>query len=255
MTASGGSTNDQRLHGKVAIITGAARGQGAAEAALFADHGATVVLTDVLSAEGEATAAACGGTFLHHDVADEVAWERVVAETVATHGRIDVLINNAGIFHQARMIDYELDDFRRVLDINTVGVFLGMKTVAPTMIEQESGSIVNISSVAGLVGAPHAIAYSASKFAVTGMTKTAAWELGRHGIRVNSIHPGIIATEMLDEVVEHDEKRLERMKRANPMRRTADATEIANLALYLASDESSFSTGSQFTADGGGMAV
>ena len=239
-----------RLAGKVAIITGAARGQGAAEAKLFATEGATVVLTDVLGAEGQATASECGGTFHHHDVSNEEAWQRVVDATLAAHGRIDILVNNAGIFHRARMIDHTLDDFRRVIDINTIGVFLGMRTVAPAMIEQQSGSIVNISSIAGLVGAPNSIAYGASKFAVTGMTKTAAVELARFGIRVNSVHPGVIDTEMIQEVAGHDEARLERIAAATPFRRSAAPEEIANLVLYLASDESSFSSGSEFVADG-----
>ena len=240
-----------RLKDKVAIVTGAARGQGAAEARLFADEGAKVVLTDVLSAEGEATAAACGGMFMHHDVSSEEPWERVVAATLAAHGRIDVLVNNAGIFHRAKLVDHTLEDFRRVLDINTVGVFLGMRAVAPQMIAQGGGSIVNISSIAGLVGSPYAIAYGASKFAVTGMTKSAAAELARYGIRVNSIHPGMIETEMIHEVVGHDEGRLERMAASTPFRRAAGPEEIAALALFLASDEASFSSGSQFVADGG----
>ncbi len=240
-----------RLENKVAIITGAARGQGAAEAKLFAAEGATVVLTDVLSAEGEATAATCGGTFMHHDVSSEEAWERVVQETLNAHGQIDVLVNNAGIFHRAKLVDHSLDDFRRLIDINTIGVFLGMKAVAPSMMEREAGSIVNISSIAGLVGAPGSIGYGASKFAVTGMTKTAASELARYGIRVNSIHPGMIETDMIHEVVSGDQGRLERMAASTPFRRSADPVEIANLALYLASDDSSFSSGSEFVADGG----
>jgi len=244
-----------RLDGKVAIITGAARGQGAAEAELFAAEGAKVVLTDVLRDEGEATAKACGGLFFHHDVSSEEGWAQVVADTVAAHGRIDVLVNNAGIFHRAKMIDHTLDDFRRLLEINTVGVFLGMKTVAPVMMEQQAGSIVNISSIAGLIGAPGSIGYGASKFAVTGMTKTAAAELARYGVRVNSIHPGLIDTEMFQEVVGHDQGRYDRFAESTPFRRTADAKEIAYLALYLASDESSFSSGSEFVADGGVTAI
>ena len=244
-----------RLDGKVAIITGAARGQGAAEAALFAEEGATVVLTDVLTTEGEATAAACGGMFLQHDVSDEEAWQRVVDATLEAHGRVDCLVNNAGIFHRAKLVDHTLDDFRRLIDINTIGVFLGMRTVAPTMITQEAGSIVNISSIAGLVGAPNSIGYGASKFAVTGMTKTAAFELARHGIRVNSIHPGMIETEMIHEVASHDDGRLEKMANSTPFRRSADPMEIARLALFLASDESSFSSGSEFVADGAVTAV
>lgn len=244
-----------RLDGKVAIVTGAARGQGEAEARLFAAEGASVVLTDVLSSEGEKVAEACGGTFIHHDVSSEEGWDRVVAETLDAHGRIDVLVNNAGIFHRAKLVDHSLDDFRRLIDINTIGVFLGMKSVAPSMMEQESGSIVNISSIAGLVGAPGSIGYGASKFAVTGMTKTAAAELARYGIRVNSIHPGMIDTEMIHEVVSHDAGRLDRMAASTPFRRAAEPVEIARLALYLASDDSSFSSGSEFVADGGVTAV
>jgi 3alpha(or 20beta)-hydroxysteroid dehydrogenase len=240
-----------RLDGKVAIITGAARGQGEAEARLFSAEGATVVVTDVLSSEGKAVADDIGATFVHHDVSSEDAWTRVVEATVDAHGRIDVLVNNAGIFHRAKLVDHTLDDLRRILDINLIGVFLGMKAVAPTMIDQESGSIVNISSVAGLVAAAGSIGYGASKFAVTGMTKTAAIELARHNIRVNSIHPGMIDTEMIQEVASGDQGRLDRMANSTPIRRAAAADEIANLALYLASDESSFSTGSAFVADGG----
>lgn len=240
-----------RLDDKVAIITGGARGQGEAEARLFAGEGAAVVLTDVLSAEGQAVADDIGGTFHHHDVSVEEGWRRVVESTVADHGRIDVLVNNAGIFHRAKLVDHTLDDLRRLIDINLIGVFLGMQAVAPTMIGQEAGSIVNISSIAGLVGAPGSIGYGATKFAVTGMTKTAAVELARHNVRVNSIHPGMIDTEMMVEVTSGDHRRHERMEASLPIRRAAAADEIANLALYLASDESSYSTGSEFVADGG----
>ncbi|MEM7326904.1 MAG: glucose 1-dehydrogenase [Actinomycetota bacterium] len=240
-----------RLAGKVAIITGAARGQGAAEAELFAEHGASVVVTDVLSTEGSQVADGCGGLFVHHDVSNEDAWADVTAKTLEAYGRIDVLVNNAGIFHQDKLLDHSLEDFRRILDINTVGVFLGMKAVAPAMIDGGGGSIVNISSVAGLIGAPRAIGYGASKFAVTGMTKTAAVELARYGIRVNSIHPGLIETDMMRQVSENDDARLDRMTKGTPYRRVAEPMEIANLALYLASDESSFSSGSEFVADGG----
>jgi 3alpha(or 20beta)-hydroxysteroid dehydrogenase len=240
-----------RLDGKVAIITGGARGQGEAEARLFAAEGATVVVTDVLGPEGRAVADDIGGSFHHHDVSTEDGWSRVVDATVEAHGRIDVLVNNAGIFHRAKLLDHTLDDLRRLLDINLIGVFLGMKAVAPAMIGQESGSIVNISSIAGLVAAPGSIGYGASKFAVTGMTKTAAIELARHGVRVNSIHPGMIDTDMIQEVASGDQGRLDRMAAATPFRRSAAPDEIANLALYLASDESSFSTGAEFVADGG----
>ena len=241
-----------RLDGKVAIITGAARGQGAAEASLFAQEGATVVLTDVLTKEGQATAETCGGTFLQHDVSDEQAWQRVVDTTLEAHGRVDILVNNAGIFHRAKLIDHTLDDFRRLLDINTIGVFLGMRTVAPAMIAQESGSIVNISSIAGLVGAPNSIGYGASKFAVTGMTKTAAFELARHGIRVNSIHPGIIETPMTADMRSFTDPEVrQRVERTIPLRRMGQARDIANMALFLASDDSDYCSGQAYIVDGG----
>jgi 3alpha(or 20beta)-hydroxysteroid dehydrogenase len=144
---------------------------------------------------------------------------------------------------------------RRMFDINVLGVFLGMKAVAETMIEQQSGSIVNISSLAGITASAGAFAYGMSKFAVRGMTKTAAIELSRHGVRVNSIHPGMIQTDMLDQVGTGDESRLERMLRSVPMRRVAEPIEVARLALFLASDDSSYSTGSEFVVDGGMLAL
>lgn len=240
-----------RLDDKIVIITGAARGQGEAEARLFAAEGATVVVTDVLSNEGQAVADSIGGTFHHHDVSNEDAWAKVIAATLEDHGRIDVLVNNAGVYHRAKLVDHSLDDLRRILDINLIGVFLGMQGVAPTMISQESGSIVNISSIGGIRAAAACIGYVASKFAVTGMTKTAAIELARHNVRVNSIHPGMIDTEMIQEVAGRDQNRLDRLAASSPMGRSAAPGEIASLALFLASDESSFSTGSEFIADGG----
>src|SRR5688500_2106670 len=183
-----------KLDGKVALITGGARGQGAAEAALFATEGAQVVITDVLDEEGAATAEAVRGQYLHHDVASEDQWASVVEAVLARHGRLDVLVNNAGIYLPGRVTTVTLAEYRRVIDVNQVGVFLGMRAVAAPMMAAQSGSIVNISSVAGLRGGGGSIAYTASKWAVRGMTKAAAQELGRYGIRVNSIHPGLIET-------------------------------------------------------------
>src|SRR5512139_149634 len=185
-----------RLDGRIALITGAARGQGAAEAALFAAEGATVVLTDVLDVDGAATAKACGGTYLHHDVTSESRWDEVVAEVLRLHGRLDILVNNAGIFKTGGILNTTLADYMRVIEVNQVGVFLGMRAAAKPMVDQGSGAIVNISSVAGMQGSPGATAYGASKWAVRGMTKGAASELGRYGVRVNSIHPGMIETPM-----------------------------------------------------------
>lgn len=240
-----------RLSGKVAIVTGGARGQGAAEAEMFVAEGATVVVTDVLTEPGEALAKSIGATFMRHDVRSEEEWSEVARSTLERHDRIDVLVNNAGIYRRAKLLDTTLEEFRLITDINQIGVFLGMRAVAPAMIEQRSGSIINISSIAGLLAAPGALAYGASKFAVRGMTKTAAAELARYGIRVNSIHPGMIDTDMMTEVTGGDQGRHDRMAHNVPLGRAATADEVASLALYLASDESRYSTGSEFVVDGG----
>jgi 3alpha(or 20beta)-hydroxysteroid dehydrogenase len=240
-----------RLDGKVALITGGARGQGAAEAALFAAEGAAIVVTDVLDAEGVETARSCRGTYLHHDVSDETRWKDVVDEVLKAHGKIDILVNNAGIFKLGSVVNTTLDDYMRVIGVNQVGVFLGMRAVAPAMIERGSGAIVNISSIAGMQGAAGSLAYGASKWAVRGMTKTAASELGRYGIRVNSIHPGVIDTPMLQEIAAVEAGGAERWTRRIPLGRFAEAAEVAKLALFLASDDSSYSTGAEFIVDGG----
>ena len=240
-----------RLDGKVCLITGAARGQGAEEARLFVQEGATVWLADVLDDAGASTAHAVGGTYCHLDVRSEQNWAELLATILRRDERIDVLINNAGIFRSNRMRDTTLAEFNAVMEVNCVGVFLGMRTVAAPMREAGSGSIVNISSLAGLQAAAGAFAYGTSKWAVRGMTKSAAVELARRGIRVNSIHPGLIETDMLDELPTDRE----RMVRGVPLGRTAKASEVATLALFLASDESSYCTGSEFIVDGGLNAV
>jgi len=240
-----------RLDDKVAIITGGARGQGAAEGELFAREGARVVLTDILDEIGEKQATAIGGQFLHHDVTDEAAWQQVVDSVIKSHGRVDVLVNNAGIFQADSVTGTSLADWERMIAINQTGVFLGMRTVAGPMKEQAKGSIINISSVAGLEGQPYTMAYSATKWAVRGMTKVAAGELGRHNVRVNSIHPGLIETEMLSDIPWIKQGKKDKIVRGIPMRRAAQAEEVANLALFLASDESSYCTSSEFVVDGG----
>lgn len=239
-----------KLEGKVALITGGARGQGAAEAALFASEGATVILTDVLDEEGEKTASTVGGRYLRQDVTDEARWDEVVAQVLSWFGRVDILINNAGIYRPEGLTQASLASYRQVIDINQVGVFLGMRAVARPMMEARSGSIVNISSVAGLRGGG-GFAYVASKFAVRGMTKTAAIELGRYGIRVNSIHPGLIETPMLHQLPGIDSGRMDAFLQRIPLGRVAEAGEVARLALFLASDDSSYSTGAEFIVDGG----
>ncbi len=242
-----------RLDGKVCLVTGAARGQGACEARLFAQEGAKVWLTDVLDDEGEAVAADIGGTYRNLDVTDEHAWREVVDELVRGHGRIDVLVNNAGIYSVGRHFEIDVDDFNRVMDVNCLGVFLGMRAVSPLMREAGSGSIVNVSSIAGIVGGANAFAYFTSKWAVRGMTKAAAVENARRGVRVNSIHPGVIETDMLQEVPGNDDAA--RMVRGVPLGRMAQPEEVARLALFLASDESSYCTGSEFVVDGGVTAL
>ena len=238
-----------RLDGKVALITGGARGQGAAEGKLFRAEGAEVYLTDVLVDEGIETAAKIGATFIEHDVTDSDAWTAIVKRIENEHAHLDVLINNAGIFHMMGMADTERELWDRTIAINQTGVFLGLQAVAVIMTRQKSGSIINISSIAGLRGSGGAFAYGASKWAVRGMTKSAAQELSPHGIRVNSIHPGIIETAMVDEFSRKGIN--ENVRQQIPMGHYADASEVANLALFLASDESTYCSGSEFVVDGG----
>jgi len=240
----------QRLQGKVALITGGARGQGAAEGRLFAAHGATVVLADVLDDEGRATAAAIGpaASYVHLDVRDEAGWASVVDGIVRAHGRLDVLVNNAGIFPAGGLLDTTLADYERVVAINQTGTFLGMQAAARAMIPNRRGAIVNISSIAGLQGSPMFIGYVTTKWAVRGMTRSAAKGLAKHGIRVNSVHPGIIDTPMLETL---DAAGAREATRARiPFGREASADEVANVVLFLASDEASYVTGSEYVVDG-----
>ncbi|MEM7339337.1 MAG: glucose 1-dehydrogenase [Actinomycetota bacterium] len=238
-----------RLDGKVVLITGGARGQGAAEGALFGAEGATVYLTDVLADEGAKTAADIGATFFEHDVTDADTWASIVADIVAAQGRIDVLVNNAGIFTMQPLSETDRALWDRIIAVNQTGVFLGMAAVTPTMTAQRSGSIINISSIAGLRGAGTAFAYAASKWAVRGMTRSAAQELAPHQVRVNSIHPGIIDTPMANEFDRVGVRDL--ITERIPMGAMADADDVAKLALFLASDDSAYCTGSEFIVDGG----
>lgn len=245
-----------RLAGKVALISGGARGMGATEAELFVSEGASVVITDVRETEGTETAKRISPdgshcVFMKHDVTNELDWDIVVSKTVQTFGRLDILINNAGIFEAGSTIDTKLDDFKRTTEINQYGVFLGMKSVAEVMMKQKSGSIINLSSIAGLAGAPGFIAYAASKWAVRGMTRSAAKEFAPFGIRVNSIHPGLINTLMLKTIDDLGEGVREMVDSTIPWGREGEAIEIARMALFLASDESSYATGGEFVVDGG----
>ena len=240
------------LQGKTALITGAARGQGAAEARLFAAHGARVVLADVLDAEGQATASAIGAAarYVRLDVRDEAGWKAVVEGIVAREGALDVLVNNAGIFPAGSLLTTTLADYERVVAINQTGVFLGMQAAARAMITRRSGSIVNISSVAGLAGAPNFIGYGTTKWALRGLTRSAAKELAPHGVRVNSVHPGIIDTPMLATFDAVSPGVREQVKSRIPLGRLATADEVAQVVLFLASDAASYVTGSEYGVDG-----
>ncbi len=245
-----------RLEGKVALISGAARGQGAAEARRFVAEGARVVISDVLDDEGEALARELGGEAEYQslDVTDPEAWDRVVAATVARFGGLSILINNAGIGIVGLLDGLDVEDHRKIIDVNLNGVYLGMRASKSALAASGSGAIVNISSIDGLVGTLGMVSYSASKFAVTGMTRSAAIELGPLGIRVNSIHPGVIASPMVTEVSAKVQARLARLMAKQPIARMGEPEEVASLALFLASDEASYITGTQVVIDGGHLA-
>jgi len=242
-----------RLDGKVALITGGARGMGKSHVRHFVAEGAQVVFGDVLDDKGAAVAAGLDERccrYVHHDVTSEAGWAAAVATTVDTFGRLDVLVNNAGVLAFATIADMPLAEFRRILEVNAVGCWLGMKAVIEPMKAAGGGSIVNISSIEGFTGAAGLSAYSASKFAVRGMTKAAARELGQFGIRVNSVHPGGVITSMTLGQPGSAEQ-ADAFLKAMPLSRFARPAEISCLVAYLASDESSYSTGSEFLADGG----
>jgi NAD(P)-dependent dehydrogenase (short-subunit alcohol dehydrogenase family) len=250
-----------RLDGKVAVVTGAAGVIGTATLHLLAERGARLVAVDRreqdlktaikdLPASAQALAVAA-------DVTDEDEVAGYVRATVEKFGTIDVFYNNAGIEGDVKPItEYSLESFRRVLDVNVVGVFLGMKHVLPVMLKQNTGSIINTASIAGLMGSPHIAVYSASKHAVIGLTKTAAWECTGTGVRVNCVCPGLIDSRMLSAIIEgrnpgnapvpHD-KIVERI----PARRLGQASEVASIVAFLASDEASYVSGSAYTVDGG----
>jgi 3alpha(or 20beta)-hydroxysteroid dehydrogenase len=244
-----------RLANKTAIVTGGARGMGASTARLFVEEGARVVLTDVQDAEGEALARELGkaALFQHHDVANEEDWARVVAATVSHFGGVDILVNNAGILLMRGIMDTSRQDFERVLGVNLVGTFLGIKAVAPRLIERGGGSIINISSIDGLKGSNATSAYSSSKWGVRGLTKVAAMELGPRGVRVNSVHPGGIQTPMTmragqtPEVAEATRK----FYKGVPIGRVGQPEEVARVSLFLASDDASYMCGAELTVDGG----
>lgn len=236
-----------RLEGRVALISGGARGMGAAHARGLVDEGARVVIGDILDEEGQAVAAELGDAarYVHLDVTNEADWEAAVATAEEAFGPVDILINNAGIVQFGSLTDISPDDFRRTIDINLTGVFLGMHAAIPSMRKADEGVIINISSTAGLMGYAQIGAYVASKWGVRGITKTAAMELGPDNIRAVSIHPGPIRTPMTDEIDPETTA-------AQPIKRFGEPEEVTKLVLFLAAD-ATYSTGSEFVIDGGAV--
>ena len=248
-----------RLKGKAALISGGARGMGAAEARLFASEGARVVLGDVLEDQGQQLQAEIiefGGeaVFVKLDVTVELDWRQAVDTALQRFGKLDILVNNAGIFDRSTVEGQTIEDWDRVMSINAKGVFLGTKAAIPAMREAGGGSIVNISSVAGLTGSIQATSYNTSKGAVRILTKSTAIQCAADGIRCNSVHPGPIETVMLDEVFPNSEIRAQR-ESVIPMGRFGAMDDVAKGVLFLASDEASYVTGSELVIDGGLTAI
>ena len=244
-----------RLEGKVALISGGARGMGATEARLFAREGARVVVGDVLDYLGGKVVAEIEDTggeahFVRLDVTSETDWQDAVAETVKRFGKLDVLVNNAGIYRETPLVDTSEEEWDKVMDVNAKGVFLGAKSVIPAMKEAGGGSIVNISSTAGIIGSFRGSAYGASKAAVRQLTKNTAVQVADYGIRSNSIHPGPIETDMIAKNIATAKGRAASIARV-PLGRIGSAEDVAYGALFLASDESSFMTGAELSIDGG----
>ncbi|MFF4105451.1 glucose 1-dehydrogenase [Streptomyces sp. NPDC001903] len=234
------------LDGKVVVITGAGRGQGAAGARLCAEAGARVVVTDVREEEGRAIASALGdqGLYVRHDVAEADGWAEVVREAVRAFGTISALVNNAALWRTAHVERQRPEEFEALLRVNLLGPFLGIQAVAPVLRAAGGGSIVNISSTAGLVGIPGHAAYGSTKFGLRGLTRSAALDLAGDRIRVNSVHPGAIDTPMVAEVAGQDWSHV-------PLGRMGRPEEVGELVLFLCSDASSYVTGTEFAVDGG----
>ncbi|MFT4054149.1 MAG: glucose 1-dehydrogenase [Novosphingobium sp.] len=242
-----------RLQDRIAVVTGGARGQGEATARLFAAEGAKVVIADMLADEGAAVASSIGADarFIALDVSDEEQWaglDRTIRDDWGAGA--DILVNNAGIVHPAGMLDLTKPDFERVLQINLIGAWLGMKTLAPGMIEKGRGAIVNIASSSGLWGMNGLTAYSASKWALRGISKTAAMEFGHRGVRVNAIFPGGINT-VMGNVTNEDVSELKKYYVGQPIQRIGEPEEVARTSLFLASDEASYLCGAEIAVDGG----
>ncbi|MET7517755.1 glucose 1-dehydrogenase [Streptomyces sp. NPDC005480] len=246
----------RRLDGKVALISGAARGQGEAEARAFVREGARVVLADVLDKEGRQVAEELGdrAVYAHLDVQRPDDWAAAVRTATSRFGKLDVLVNNAGILRVATIEQMPLEEYLQVVWINQVGCFLGMQAAVAALRAAGGGSIINTSSTSGLTGIAGTVAYTASKFAVRGMTKSAAIELGPDNIRVNSVHPGAIDTPMTAAPPGFDDVDSDAVYAGLPLPRIGQPEEVAALAVFLASDESSYCTGSEFVVDGGFLA-
>ena len=244
-----------RLDGKSCLISGGAKGLGAAQARLFAREGARVAVGDILDADGgrlveELRASGADSVFLRLDVTSETDWEGAVGAVMCELGALDVLVNNAGIYNRALVEDTTLEEWERVMSVNSTGVFLGTKHAVPAMRRSGGGSIVNMSSVAGLVGSRTQTVYNASKGAVRLLTKSTAVQYAADGIRANSVHPGVIETDMMKEVVRNEDERATRMS-LTPIGRFGTAEDVAHGVLFLASDEASYVTGAELVIDGG----
>jgi 3alpha(or 20beta)-hydroxysteroid dehydrogenase len=244
-----------RLDGKIALITGAARGQGEAAARAFVAEGAKVVIADILDDEGKQLAAELDAVYQHLDVGSEDDWAAAIERVTSEYGNPNVLVNNAGILHFSELGKTTLADYERVIRVNQIGAFLGMRSVVEPMTTAGGGSIVNLSSVEGLAGMPYLVAYTASKFAIRGMTKVAALELGQRNIRVNSVHPGAIDTPMVATAAGGQKVDMSFVGKKVALGRVGQPEDIAKLVLFLASDESSYCTGAEFVADGGATAT
>lgn len=251
----------KRLENKIAIITGAAGGMGAAEAILFAAEGAKVFITDVQEGKLKAVVDEIRGLggiaeYAVQDVSSEQSWIEVVQKVILTFGRIDILVNNAGITGNllGSIEDRTVEEFNRVISVNLLSQFLGVKTVVPYMRKNHAGSIINISSIGGIIGSSNATAYTASKGGSRSLTKGAAAEFAKDNIRVNSVHPGYVATPMTQQMSGASDFR-QMAVGATPLNREANSNEVAYGVLYLASDESTFTTGAEFIIDGGATAL
>lgn len=249
---------NRRLEGKVAIVTGGAQGMGRTHSQLLAEHGANVFVTDVNDTGGEETIrliTEAGGqaSFVHHDVSDSANWDTVVKHVSDTHGRVDVLVNNAGVLAFKSLQDTTEAEWDQIMNINAKGTFLGCRAVRPAMVNSPAPSIVNISSMYAIIGAPNAAAYEASKGAVRSLTKAAAVDFADSGIRVNSVHPGVIDTAMTSDILA-DPEGAKALLGPTILARAAQPEEVSNCVLFLASDESSFMNGSEMVVDGGYIA-